>query len=59
MGQINLIDLQKRKLEKCYLAWYVIDKEIIIRDENCIQKKILYTIYGVEILGSRINVCIK
>jgi len=59
MGQINLIDLQKRKLEKCYLAWYVIDKEIIIRDENCIQKKILYTICGVDILGSRINVCIK
>ena len=58
MGQINLIDLQKRKLEKCYLAWYVIDKEII-RDENCIQKKIIYTIYGVELLGSRINVCIK
>jgi len=58
MGQINLIDLQKRKLEKCYLAWYVIDKEII-RDENFIQKKILYTIYGVDILGNRINVCIK
>ena len=59
MGQINLIDLQKRKLEKCYLAWYVIDKEIIIRDENCIQKKILNTIYGVDILANRIDVCIK
>ena len=53
MSQIDLNDLQKRKLEKCYLAWYIIDKEITIRDENCIQKKILYTIYGVDILGNR------
>lgn len=53
MSQIDLNDLQKRKLEKYYLAWYIIDKEITIRDENCIQKKILYTIYGVDILGNR------
>lgn len=53
MGQIDLNDLQKRKLQKCYLAWYIIDKEITIKDDNCIQKKKLYTIYGVDIVGNR------
>ena len=52
MGQIDLNDLQKRKLQKCYLAWYIIDKEITIKDDNCIQKKKLYTIYGVDIVGN-------
>ena len=53
MVQIDLNDLQKRKLQKCYLAWYIIDKEITIKDDNCIQKKKLYTIYGVDIVGNR------
>lgn len=53
MGQINLNDLQKRKLNKCYIAWYIIAQEITIRDSICMQKKKLYIIYGVDIVGNR------
>lgn len=53
MGQINLNDLQKRKLQECYLAWYVINKEVTIRNSTCIEKKMLYLIYGVDIIGNR------
>lgn len=53
MGQIDLNDLQKRKLNKCYLAWYIITKEILIKDSTCIQKKKLYVIYGVDVIGNR------
>ena len=53
MGQINLNDLQKRNLQECYLAWYVINKEVTIRNSTCIEKKMLYLIYGVDIIGNR------
>lgn len=53
MGQINLNDLQKRKLEKCYLSWYIITKPITIRTSTCIETKKLYIIYGVDIIGNR------
>ena len=53
MSQINLVDLQKRKLKSSYLVFYVIKKLINIRTSNCIEQKILYILYGIDTLGNR------
>ncbi len=53
MEQINLIDFQKRKLQKFYVAMYVVPKEIRIRAENCIASRLLYVIFGVDIMGNK------
>lgn len=53
MASINLIDLQKRKLKECYIAWYFITKSIKIRETSCIETKLLYVLYGIDRLGNR------
>lgn len=54
MEKINLIDLQKRKLNKCYLSWNIITKDIYIRNnESCKEKQRLYIILGTDISGNR------
>lgn len=54
MEKINLSDLQKRKLKKCYLSWIIITKEIYVRNnESCKEKKLLYVILGTDISGNR------
>jgi len=53
MSKINLIDLQKRKLQTSYLVWFVFTKDIKVRTSNCIETRTLYTIYGIDNLGNR------
>ena len=53
MEKINLVDLQKRKLKKCYIAVYIITKDIKIRNETCITNKKLNVVFGLDILGDR------
>ena len=53
MEKINLVDLQKRKLKKCYIAVYIITKEIKIRNETCITNKKLNVVFGLDVLGDR------
>lgn len=54
MEKINLNDLQKRKLNRCYVSWSIITKEIYIRNnEACKEKKMLYIILGTDISGNR------
>ena len=51
--KITLTDLQKRKLNKFYIAVYVVTKNIKIRTETCITQKELYIFYGLNIMGNR------
>ena len=37
MSKINLIDLQKRKFQASYLAWFVFTKNIKVRLSSCIE----------------------
>lgn len=54
MSKINLIDIQKRKLNDSYLVWYVVTKNIkITGTSNCVESKVLYIIYGIDKLGYR------
>lgn len=53
MERINLTDFQKRKLNKFYLAAYIITKEIKIRTDTCITTKLLYVLFGIDIMGYR------
>ena len=53
MEKITLTDLQKRKLNKFYIAVYVVTKNIKIRTETCITEKELYVFYGLNIMGNR------
>lgn len=53
MSKINLIDLQKRKLQASYLAWFVFTKNIKVRLSTCIEVQTLYCIYGIDQLGNR------
>ena len=54
MERINLNDLQKRKLNRCYVSWVIITKEIYIRNnDSCREKKLLYIILGTNISGNR------
>ena len=54
MEKINLNDLQKRKLKKCFLSWIIITKEVYVRNiESCKEKKLLYVILGTDIAGNR------
>ena len=53
MEKINLIDLQKRKLKKCYVAVYVVVKDIKVRTDTCISDRKLYILFGIDIMGNR------
>lgn len=54
MEKINLKDLQKRELKKCYLSWLIITKEVYVRNNDaCKEKRILYIILGTDISGNR------
>lgn len=53
MEKINITDLQKRKLKSCYIAVYVVTKEIKIRTDTCIANKKLYILFGIDIMGDR------
>lgn len=53
MEKLNLIDFQKRKLKKFYLATYIITKEIQIRTDSCICNKTLYIMFGCDFIGNR------
>lgn len=53
MEQINLIDLQKRKLQKCYLSLIFFIENIKIRNEGCFYEKKLYVLLGTDIYGNR------
>lgn len=53
MEKINITDLQKRKLKSCYIAIYIIPKDIKIRTDTCITTKKLYVLFGLDIMGNR------
>lgn len=53
MEKINSIDFQRRKLKKCYIALYVTTKDVKIRTDTCITNKILYVLFGIDIMGDR------
>lgn len=53
MSNINLLDLQKRKLQTSYIVWFVFAKDVKVRVSSCIEVKTLYTIYGIDQLGDR------
>lgn len=53
MEKIKLIDLQKRKLQKCYLSLILITENIKIRNEGCFFDKKLYVLLGTDICGNR------
>ena len=50
MEKLNITDFQKRKLKEFYIAMYVIEKDVQIRTDVCINNKKLYTLYGVDII---------
>lgn len=53
MEKINLIDLQKRKLEKCYLSLVFVTDNIKTRNEGCFCMRKLYVLLGTDINGNR------
>lgn len=53
MGKINLIDLQRRKLEKCYLSLIFFTKDVKTRNEGCFCTRKLYVVLGTDIDGRR------
>lgn len=53
MEKINLTDFQKRKFSKCFIAVYVVTKDIKIRTDTCITNKKLYIVFGLDIMGYR------
>lgn len=53
MEKINLTDFQKRKFSNCFIAVYVVSKDIKIRTDTCLTNKKIYIIFGLDIMGSR------
>lgn len=53
MEKIKLIDLQKRKLQKCYLSLMFFTENIKIRKEGCFYNNKLYVLLGTDIYGNR------
>lgn len=53
MDKINLIDLQKRKLEKCYLSVTIFTEDIKTRNESCFCIRKLFVFLGIDIKGNR------
>ena len=48
MEKINLTDFQKRKFNSCFIAVYVVTKDIKIRTDTCISDKKLYILFGLD-----------
>ncbi len=53
MEKIKLIDLQKRKLQKCYLSFIFFTENIKTRNEGCFSTRKLYVLLGTDIYGNR------
>lgn len=53
MERINLMDFQKRKFNNCFIAVYVVTKDIKIRTDTCISDRKLYILFGLDIMGNR------
>lgn len=53
MEKINLIDLQKRRLESCYVSLIFFTKDVKTRNEGCFSTRKLYVLLGTTIDGSR------
>ena len=53
MEKINLTDFQKRKFSNCFIAVYIVTKNIKIRTDTCISDKKLYFVFGLDIMGNR------
>ena len=52
-GKIKLIDLQKRRLQKCYLSLTFFTEIIKTRNEGCFSTRKLYVLLGTDIYGNR------
>ena len=53
MEKIKLIDFQKRKFTNCFVAIYIVTKNIKIRTDTCITNKKLYFVFGLDFMGYR------
>ena len=53
MEKINLTDFQKRKFSNCFIAVYVVKKDIKIRIDICLTNKKMYIVFGLDIMESR------
>ena len=53
MEKINLTDFQKRKFSNCFIAVYVVTKDIKIRTDTCLTNKKVYIVFGLDIMESR------
>lgn len=53
MEKIKLIDLQKRRLQKCYLSLTFFTENIKTRNEGCFSTRKLYVLLGTDIYGNR------
>lgn len=53
MEKIKLIDLQKRKLQECYLSLIFFTENIKTRNEGCSSNRKLYVVLGTDICGNR------
>lgn len=53
MEKINLTDFQKRKFSNCFIAVYVVTKDIKIRTDICLTNKKMYIVFGLDIMESR------
>ena len=53
LKKFNLTDFQKRKFSNCFIAVYVVTKDIKIRTDICLTNKKMYIAFGLDIMGSR------
>ena len=53
LKKFNLTDFQKRKFSNCFIAVYVVTKDIKIRTDTCIANTKMYIVVGLDIMGSR------
>ena len=50
MEKINLTNFQKRKFSNCFIAVYVVTKDIKIRTDICLTNKKMYIVFGLDIM---------
>ena len=53
LKKFNLTDFQKRKFSNCFIAVYVVTKDIKIRTDICLTNKKMYIVFGLDIMESR------
>lgn len=53
MDKINISDFKKRAIDNFYLCVYVIDKQIKIRTDSCIEDRLLYVFIGIDLMGKK------